>query len=302
MRANDVKKPRRLIQYMLSADPRLQRISLRKLSARVKSMKRSSSRSIHARHSTRSRKQARAPRTMSVPTIAIVVICVTAAAALIAARQPAQRADVAAEVMAAPGVPRNNAQGSALPAVSPIEIESPAPSKPPARLDAKVAQEKPARPARPDPEKVEAPMARPVAAPVKTQVAGATTGNLPASGSLNASVLEPAAQGPAAESTTRSAEPTTKSDVGTPPPVTITGCLEAEEGTFWLKNTSGADAPKSRSWKSAFLRKRSSPIELVDAPNAPRLTRYVGQRVAATGVLTNREMRASSLRIVSPCD
>ena len=77
--------------------------------------------------------------------------------------------------------------------------------------------------------------------------------------------------------------------------VTITGCLEHDEETFWLRDASGAEAPTSRSWKSGFLKKRSSRIELVDAEHALRLTSYVGQRVSATGTLVNREMQTRSL-------
>jgi len=81
-------------------------------------------------------------------------------------------------------------------------------------------------------------------------------------------------------------------------PVTITGCLQLSADTFWLKDTSGVDAPKSRSWKSGFLKRRSSPVEIVDAANRLKLTNYVGQRVSATGVLMNREIRARSLQSV----
>lgn len=80
--------------------------------------------------------------------------------------------------------------------------------------------------------------------------------------------------------------------------VTITGCLEREDEAFWLKEASGADAPKSRSWRSGFLKKRPPSIKLVDATNALRLPRHVGQRVAATGTLSNRDLRASSLQRV----
>ena len=82
-------------------------------------------------------------------------------------------------------------------------------------------------------------------------------------------------------------------------PVTITGCLELEEKTFWLKDASGGDAPKSRSWRSGFLKKRPSSIKLVDAANALKLPSHVGQRVAATGTLIDREIRANSLRRVA---
>jgi hypothetical protein len=81
-------------------------------------------------------------------------------------------------------------------------------------------------------------------------------------------------------------------------PVTITGCLERDDRTFRLKDTTGANAPKSRSWKTAFLKKGSASIQVVDAAN--RLRDHVGQRVSVTGVLVNREMQVRSLQRVAP--
>lgn len=87
------------------------------------------------------------------------------------------------------------------------------------------------------------------------------------------------------------------------PAVTITGCLELEPESFWLKDTSGTGTPTARSWRSAFLRKRPARIELVDATNALPLLAYVGQRVAATGLLVNREMQTRSLyRVGGSCN
>ncbi len=84
---------------------------------------------------------------------------------------------------------------------------------------------------------------------------------------------------------------------------TIQGCLQAGDDTFWLKDTSGTDTPKSRSWKSGFLKKRPASIEMVDAGSGLRLSSYVGQRVAATGTMTDRRMRAHSLHTVAAsCD
>lgn len=80
-------------------------------------------------------------------------------------------------------------------------------------------------------------------------------------------------------------------------PVTITGCLERDGVTFWLKDTSGVpDAAKARSWKSGFLKKRSSRVGVVSATNAVRLPNYVGERVAATGAFMDGQMRARSMR------
>jgi hypothetical protein len=81
--------------------------------------------------------------------------------------------------------------------------------------------------------------------------------------------------------------------------VTISGCLEANDATFSLKDADGDAAPKSRSWKSGFLRKRSRAIALVDAGHTLELASHVGQRVAATGALVDGELRARSLETVA---
>jgi hypothetical protein len=85
--------------------------------------------------------------------------------------------------------------------------------------------------------------------------------------------------------------------------VTITGCLErADETTFRLKDTVGADAPKSRSWKSGFLKKGSASIEVVDAAHRLKLPDHVGQKVSVTGTLVDREMQVRSLqRVATSC-
>ena len=84
--------------------------------------------------------------------------------------------------------------------------------------------------------------------------------------------------------------------------VTITGCLEVstDGDTFRLTNAEGVDAPKSRSWRTGFLKKRPAPVTLVEPPDRLALTTHVGRRVAATGQLASRELRVSSLRVVGP--
>jgi hypothetical protein len=83
-------------------------------------------------------------------------------------------------------------------------------------------------------------------------------------------------------------------------PITITGCLEREDEGFRLKNTSGADAPKSRSWKSGFLKKGSASVDLVDPPKKLRLADHVGERVSMTGVLVDRDLQVRSMHRVAP--
>jgi hypothetical protein len=85
-------------------------------------------------------------------------------------------------------------------------------------------------------------------------------------------------------------------------PVTITGCLETsvDHDEFRLTDTDGVDAPKSRSWRTGFVKKTAAPVALVDAPSRLALGTHVGHRVTATGVLTNHDLRVSALRFVGP--
>ena len=85
--------------------------------------------------------------------------------------------------------------------------------------------------------------------------------------------------------------------------VTITGCLERNDETFRLKDTSGTDAPRSRSWKSAFLKKGNASVDVVDSTNRLKMDDYVGQRVSLTGTLVDREMQARRVqRVATSCD
>ena len=121
-------------------------------------------------------------------------------------------------------------------------------------------------------------------ATMKADTTAATPGKTPAS------AASPSATAPKTDGTT---------SVAPAKPVAITGCLQQDGAGFVLKNTEGADAPKSRSWKSGFLKKRSASIDLLDSTNATHLASHVGERVSVTGPLTDREMRVQSLRRVA---
>lgn len=101
-------------------------------------------------------------------------------------------------------------------------------------------------------------------------------------------------------STTDTVEP---ESVGTTARMTtVSGCLDRSDESFRLKDTSGADAPKARSWKSGFLRKSTASIDVIDATHRLRLANHVGQRVSLTGTLEDRSMQARSLqRIAGTC-
>jgi hypothetical protein len=80
-------------------------------------------------------------------------------------------------------------------------------------------------------------------------------------------------------------------------PVSITGCLETtvDGAEFRLTDTEGVDAPKTRSWRSGFLKKRAAPVQLLEVSDPRGAQKYVGHRVVATGLLTSTEMRVRSL-------
>ena len=116
---------------------------------------------------------------------------------------------------------------------------------------------------------------------------------------------ETSAATPAAAKPVDADNPVVVSTTGTSPAVkapavTVTGCLERSNDAFRLKDTSGADVPKARSWKSGFLKKGSASIEVVDAAHAFKLADFVGRRVSVTGPLVDREMQVRSLRRVAP--
>ena len=194
--------------------------------------------------------------------IGLGVICVITAAALIAARQPSHRADIAN----VDAQPEANAPPDRVAMAARLETKKAVVSRAPA-----------------------------TAAASKTYTADGSMENAPAVELVNTVTVASASKAPPVESTPQA-------DVQNSAPVTITGCLELDEETFWLKDTSGVDVPKSRSWRSGFLKKRQSPIELVDATNTLNLPNHVGQRVAATGMLMNREMQVRSFhRVAASC-
>jgi hypothetical protein len=271
----------RAVRYLLSADRKLQKLSLKRLSARATKPAKP------ARAAGRSKPAPAVPRSIHVrralqsPAVLIALIGVVTAATLMAAR-----GSQAPETAPAGAIADVRPPAAAAPVVSAARErvgQTPAPS---AAAEARTAASGTA---------VSAP--EPKAAPAATKAAPAVV--TPAANDTPRPPVPAAAPPPSAEPEARArtaAEP--PSPTG-PAPVTITGCVEAARGTFWLKDTSGEDAPKSRSWKSGFLRRSPARIELIDPANRLQPSAYVGQRVAATGVLTDRELRARALRPVA---
>lgn len=204
--------------------------------------------------------------------IGLLVLCMAAAAMLIAARQPSPSADVTAVEPQPEHIAATQPAPSV--AVQPTSKKAPAVQARPTKTTASVA-----------------PTPSTSALPART-LAADTTATKTSGVELVPSKVP-----------VRSNEPVpSKAVVQESAAVTITGCLERDDETFRLRDTSGEDAPKSRSWKSGFLRKRSATIELVDAANRAKLMDHVGERVSVTGMLEDREMHVRSLqRVATSC-
>jgi hypothetical protein len=81
--------------------------------------------------------------------------------------------------------------------------------------------------------------------------------------------------------------------------VTLSGCLVRDGNNYHLKDTVGDNAPRSRSWKSGFLKKSNASVDVIDASNRLALPKHVGQRVSVTGTLVQRDIQAQSLQRLS---
>ena len=115
------------------------------------------------------------------------------------------------------------------------------------------------------------------------------------------SALRKSAAASTAAASTSAATTAGTSGTASAKPVTVVGCLERTETGFRLKDTSGAEAPKARSWKSGFLKKSTASLDVVDPTRTLQLNTLVGRRVSVTGVVDDRELLARSARKVGEC-
>jgi hypothetical protein len=278
-KANTPKKTTQPVRYLLSGDRKLQRLSLKKVREEAKARKRSQSRRrkpVVAAPAVAKPVPARPAWATDGRALLLGGIGVVAAVVVMTAGFPAERAEVTT-------------------AAAPVEsVIVPEPVRPAARPEPDVIVETSIRPAalkpeapRADPSPRQSPE-RPVA-PVRAAAQ-------PVAQTVVAPVAEVALAVPKPAPAAPTSLPEREEDDA---PVTLTGCLAFENQTYRLKDVAGAEAPKSRNWRSGFLRKRASPVELMDARGSLSLASHVGQRVAATGTLTDREMRVRSLQRVS---
>jgi hypothetical protein len=270
--AKKTRPPAEGVRYLLSADRRFRRLSLKKISARLKTARRRSGGRSTPKAVKSSATAPRIDRQALSNHAPIVFILVSVVSVGVLAGWFASPVDtqVAGEQQSGVSVSRADVASAAVVA-TPLVAPTPAPLRSRAPETAVERVETPARvetmrvatPARVEtvrvatPARVEA-LARTVVPPSSPAEAGSASGVVPLDR------------------------------------VTISGCLEYDGKSAWLKDASGDDAPRSRSWRSGFLRKRSPRIALggglTDAPT------YDGRRVTVTGVLVDREMRVDSLK------
>jgi len=251
--------------YLLSADRKYRRLSLKKVSERVKAVRRRkrAPKAATAGESPKAVHRDLAPE--KVATIAVVLAALILVASLVGASWDSSPA---AEIQVAAAQPE-------VPAVLTADVAS-----------VPVVRAKPltASPA------VNAPRAS-NASPVPAAVTSTAT-------LRRTEITETTKAQPSASAEAYPVAAATAAPVDT---VTISGCLDFDGKSAWLKDSSGVDAPRTRSWRSGFLKKRSSRIALVDGPSSAAA--YDGRLVSVTGVLVDREMRVSALRpIAGDCE
>jgi len=227
----------------------------------------------------------RATRTTGSAMALMAVVGVLVVAALALARRPSPRVALTAA----------NAQPAAL--AQPVHVAAAVPDARPAPLagPVPVAVIARARVPRALPEKPkQTPIVTTTSSPADSALSPPPAVAAASSGEESAAKTAASAPATSAPAVASTAPPDATSQV----PVTITGCLETtvDEDQFRLTDTEGADAPKARSWRSGFLKKRSTPVELVELSDPVGMRKYVGRRVVATGLLTSRELRVRSLQ------
>ena len=286
MRAKKPTKRSRSVRYLLSADRQLQRLSLKKMPEPATKTK-PQPRTTRTKRIAVAREVWDAPSEIAPRAIVLGMIGVVAAVTLIAARQEPHRVEGASAAAAAT---TTNTPGwaAAVPAMALPRRQPGAPSgrvPPQAQTFAKKT----------DGSTVPA---RGTAAARSTDVStrGSSAIKFPSERPVDTTAEKPSL---AVAPTSSRPDTVVTASLANVQPVTIAGCLDQHEDGFRLKDTSGADAPTSRSWKSGFLKKRSKPIGLVDATHSLTLSSLVGRRVEATGILANGEMRARSVRPVA---
>jgi hypothetical protein len=253
------RKPAPPVKYLLSGDRKLQRLSLKKISDPANKAK-PKARSTRVKQATGGQTASTAPKGIGWRGAVVGVVCLFAAAALLAARQPA--ADP--EQVSAGGPPQVSMPAQAQRLTVDRDADTNATS-----------------------------------ASMRSLTPGVARPHTTSSAIERAPAAAPAKKTETAKAAVTTAASSSTAPVQSSSSLTVEGCLESDGPTYRLKNTSGLDAPKARTWRTGFLMKRSPSIGLVDTTGRLNLQDHIGTRVAATGSLVDREFRATALREVA---
>jgi hypothetical protein len=222
-------------------------------------------------------KPANSQGTFAKGTIGLLLVGVVAAAMVVAARRPANTSNESADMQMTTMEQPQAMPTATAPATPTVSVSA----KKPAAAAGKTAATKPSSPK------------------MTVMVGQSATAEKPKASNENATIITAQATDPELTAPQESA----KIAAPVASPVTISGCLARDGAGFALKDTAGANAPKSRSWKKGFLKKGSADIELLDSANRLKFKDHVGHRVSVTGILNEREMQARSMQRVSGvCD
>jgi len=120
---------------------------------------------------------------------------------------------------------------------------------------------------------------------------GTLTGaSVAALGALLMLAVQPAESKPAAKPAAKTAAES----------VTLTGCLHADGGKYMLTDLKGTQAPKGRSWKTAWITKSTKNVQVVSSSSGPKLKDHIGHQVTLTGVRNGEtHMQARSIKHVA---
>jgi hypothetical protein len=80
-------------------------------------------------------------------------------------------------------------------------------------------------------------------------------------------------------------------------PVSYVGCLRSTDRgqQFVLENVAGRDVPRARSWKTAFITRKTVTIEVIGVRGV-KLREYVGHTVRVTGQRTGHRVHAEAVK------
>jgi hypothetical protein len=117
---------------------------------------------------------------------------------------------------------------------------------------------------------------------------------------LCAAVFVATAHAAAAQAVKNTAKPAaTTSAKTTTPSSSLTGCLENDGDHYKLTDLPDGQAPKGRSWKTAYVTKSNKAVEVTGATSL-KLKDHVGHKVTITGTRDGEtHVKATSLKMVA---